>query len=440
MANEVFIVQCRNDLPDGLVQYTDVSPNTSQRNASIDPAGQTGYIDAGQVRDTDNAFHWRLEPGDQPVLTNAGNDGAINIGTAGVDGLIAWLIWHIECVDGGATAVMSVRQATACAWGIVNRVVAGQSLLIGDLTTLINARGAAVGGLNVSGAEAEVSPDLSAGDIAGTGTIGANTGKSNDELVEEVMRLVAGDTFRILATTALSTNAGGDMNWGGVDHSLTAGASFLTAPDTNTTAAQTFPRSTDFRERRRMFLSGSVRSSAQVGKLSIYKRTQDTVAGGNNGFAYEAARLPSGQVATYGGGDALRFAGAGTAAGTARGLSAVANVTGIAADSNATVTTATPHGLIIGDIVRVRGVINGAGGDVTLNVQVAVAAGTYTATTFELAGIDNAVGNSGAASVANSGTVNLSQAGADHINIPSSGVADKQFRGVMVYDSTGAIL
>jgi hypothetical protein len=268
MANEVFIVQCRNDLPDGLVQYTDVSPNTSQRNASMDPAGQTGYIDAGQIRDTDNAFHWRLEPGDQSVLTS--NTGIVTTGAA-IDGLIAWLQWNIECEGGnGSSAVMSTRQATACAWGIVNRVVAGQSLLIGDLTTLINARGAAAGGLAVSGALAEVDPSLVAGDIAGSGTIGANTGKSNGELVEEVMRLVSGDTFRILATTDLSTNNAGAMNWGGVDHSLTTSAAFLTAPNTNTTAAQTFPRSTDFRERRRMFLSGSVRSSAQVGKLSIY--------------------------------------------------------------------------------------------------------------------------------------------------------------------------
>jgi hypothetical protein len=439
MANEVFIVQCRNDLPDGLVQYTDVSPNTSQRNASIDPAGQTGYIDAGQVRDTDNAFHWRLEPGDQPPLTSAA--GAVSIGTTGVDGLIAWLMWHIECQGGGgASSMLSVRQATACAWGIINRVVAGQSLLVGDLTTLINVRGAAVGGLNVDGALPEADPALSAGDIAGTGAIGTNTGKTNEELVEEVMRLVAGDTFRILATTEVTANNGGSMNWAGVDHSLTAGAAFLTAPNTNTTAAQTFPRSTDFRERRRTFLSGSIRSSAQVGKLSIYKRTQDIVVGGNTGFGYTAARLPSGQVATYGGGDAIRFAGGGTAPGTARGLSAVAAITGIAADNNATVTTATEHGLIVGDVVRVRGVINGAGGQVTLNVQVAVAAGGFTATTFELTAVDNTVGNNGAASVANSGTVNLSQAGADHINIPSSGVADKQFRGVMVYDSTGAIL
>ena len=438
MANEVFIVQCRNDLPDGLVQYTDVSPNTSQRNASIDPPGQTGYIDAGQVRDVDNTFHWRLEPGDQTVLTNV--TGAVTSGGA-IDGLIAWLQWNIECEGGnGSSGVLSTRQATAIAWGIINRVVAGQSLLIGDLTTLINARGAPQGALTVSGALAEVAPSLPAGDIAGSGNIGTNTGKTNDQLVEEVMRLVAGDTFRLLGTTPLSTNNAGAMNWNGVDHSSTVSAAFLTAPNTNTTAAQTFPMSVDFRERRRLFLSGSIRSSAQVGKLSIYRRTQDTVVGGNNGFAYEAARLPSGQVATYGGGDALRFAGAGTAAGTARGLSAVANVSGISAANLAVVTTATEHGLIPGDIVRVRGVINGAGGDVTLNVQVAVAAGTYTATTFELTGIDNTGGNSGAASVANSGTVNLSQNGADHINIPSSGVANKQFRGIMVYDSTGAIL
>jgi len=432
MANEVFIVQCRNDLPDGLVQYTDVSPNTSQRNASIDPPGQTGYIDAGQVRDVDNTFHWRLEPGDQTVLTN--NTGAVTSGLA-VDGLTAWLQWNIECEGGNSSSgVLSTRQATSIAWGIINRVVAGQSLLIGDLTTLINARGAPQGNLRVSGALVEVAPSLPAGDIAGSGNIGTNTGKTNAELVEEVVRLVAGDTFRLLATTPLSTNAGGNMNWNGVDHSSTVSAAFLTAPNTNTTAVQNFPRSTDFRERRRLFESGSIVASSQAGKLSIYRRTQDTVLNGGTGFAYEAARLPSGQVATYGGGTTVRFTAAG-AAGTARGLSAVSEVTGISVANPAVVTTATEHGLIPGDIVRVRGVINGTNGLVALNGQFTIAAGTYTATTFELTGVTNLV-----AAIANTGMVNLSQNNANHIDIPDSGIANKQFRGIMVYGSDGAVI
>ena len=439
MANEVFIVQCRNDLPDGLVQYTDVSPNTSQRNASIDPPGQTGYIDAGQVRDTDNTFHWRLEQGDQTTLTNAGNDGAINIGTAAVDGLIAWLIWNIECNgNGGQSAVMSMRQATACAQGIINRVVAGQSLAAADLATLINARGAAINLQMVSGAQAELAPNLGA-DIAASGNngnIGTNTGKTTAELVEEVIRLVSGDVFRILENTALSTDNGGNMNWDGVDHSSTAAAAFLTAPNTNTTAAQTFPMSTDFRERRRLFQSGSIVASAQSGKLSIYRRTQDTVLNGGNGFAYEGARLPNGQVASYGGGTQVRQAGTGVAAGTARGLSAVNEITGINAGSPAVVTTASAHGLITGDIVRLRDVVNG-GGTVALNGQHTV---TWVSTTTFSIGVNNTGGAGGAASIANTGTANLSQNGANHIDIPDSGVADKQFRGIMVYASDGAVL
>jgi hypothetical protein len=318
-------------------------------------------------------------------------------------------------------------------------VVAGQSLAAADLATLINARGAAIAGQFVSGSEAELVPNLGA-DIAASGTngrIGTNTGKTTAELVEEVIRLVSGDTFRLLANTALSTNNGGNMNWDGVDHSSTASAAFLTAPNTNTTAAQTFPMSTDFRERRRLFLSGSIVSSAQAGKLSIYRRTQDTVLNGGTGFAYEGARLPNGQVASYGGGTQVRFAGTGVAAGTARGLSAVNDITGIDDQNPAVVTTASAHGLITGDIVRLRDVVNGAGGTVALNGQHTV---TWVSTTTFSIGVNNTGGANGAASVANSGTANLSQNGANHIDIPSSGIADKQFRGIMVYGSDGAVI
>ena len=40
----VYICMKRTDIPDGVLQITDLQPNVSQRNAAIDPPGQTKYI------------------------------------------------------------------------------------------------------------------------------------------------------------------------------------------------------------------------------------------------------------------------------------------------------------------------------------------------------------------------------------------------------------
>ena len=38
-----YIVMKRSDIPDGVLQITDLTPNTSLRNSIYDPAGRTGY-------------------------------------------------------------------------------------------------------------------------------------------------------------------------------------------------------------------------------------------------------------------------------------------------------------------------------------------------------------------------------------------------------------
>ena len=40
----VYICMKRTDIPNGVLQITDLQPNVSQRNGSIDPPGQTKYI------------------------------------------------------------------------------------------------------------------------------------------------------------------------------------------------------------------------------------------------------------------------------------------------------------------------------------------------------------------------------------------------------------
>tara|TARA_Y100000310_G_scaffold296048_1_gene327975 strand:+ start:15069 stop:16418 length:1350 start_codon:yes stop_codon:yes gene_type:complete len=83
-----YICLARNDIPDGTLQVLDLWPNTSQRNSSIDPPGQTRYV--RRVRDENVNF-----------------DAATGIATADrpqatMDGLSAYIMDRVE--PGGLTA------------------------------------------------------------------------------------------------------------------------------------------------------------------------------------------------------------------------------------------------------------------------------------------------------------------------------------------------
>ena len=70
----VYICMKRTDIPNGVLQITDLQPNVSQRNGSIDPPGQTKYIN-------------RLQ---NDTLVLSGNDTA-----AQYEGFAAYLIDHV---------------------------------------------------------------------------------------------------------------------------------------------------------------------------------------------------------------------------------------------------------------------------------------------------------------------------------------------------------
>ncbi len=77
-----YIIMKRSDIPAGLLQITDLQPNTSLRNPITDPAGQSGYRRAVQ--------------NETPVLNN--NGGVITFRNA-CAGLAAWFLTNIADGD-----------------------------------------------------------------------------------------------------------------------------------------------------------------------------------------------------------------------------------------------------------------------------------------------------------------------------------------------------
>jgi len=60
-----YIIMKRNDIPDGTLQVTDLEPNTSQRNLTLEPVGQTGYVNAVQ---NDTVVLYQPGGGGTPIL------------------------------------------------------------------------------------------------------------------------------------------------------------------------------------------------------------------------------------------------------------------------------------------------------------------------------------------------------------------------------------
>lgn len=135
-----YITMRRTDIPNGILQVWDLWPNDSQRNYTLDPPGQSGYV--------------RQIPLNQTVATT----GAGPILTVrDYCGLAAYLIDNVE--DSSTTA-LTAAVANAASLLIIGRVRGGLPLLLADVDAALIAAGATAGtGLtagNSTGVLAEV--------------------------------------------------------------------------------------------------------------------------------------------------------------------------------------------------------------------------------------------------------------------------------------------
>jgi len=263
-------VLARNDLADSLLQILDLKPNTSLDLPSLG-AGQTGY--------RSDYFQ------NQAVAVNAGPPITINGTTYGVR---AYILDTIEDPTGNAPT--SVADAATIANLIFAQVAAGGDLLVATLNAFVVA---------VHGAGS--SWDGSAGNSRGT--------------VQDLLRILYGDVYRMANLAAISDGAG---NF----HAANTGA-FVVTPNLVQTlnhpggrwgtekiptaaAPQTGTQDLTFRNIRRLFNTGEVHLSALTGVLS--KLTPATFTWLNPQFTYGAA----GTALTIAGG-AIPATGAGRA-------------------------------------------------------------------------------------------------------------------------------
>jgi hypothetical protein len=118
----VYICVKRTDIPNGVLQLLDLSPNTSQRNGAIDPKGQTKYLG---------------RPANDTVALSGGST------PLAYHGIAAYLLDHVE--DNVADVAITPAVANAAALGIIARLDAGSTLAAADVNARLVAAGAGAG-------------------------------------------------------------------------------------------------------------------------------------------------------------------------------------------------------------------------------------------------------------------------------------------------------
>lgn len=164
-----FIVAKSSSIQNGSVMVTDLFPNQSQANPTVDPAPQGPFY----VR----APEYGHGAGKTPLLNSA---SGISFASAG-EGLVSYLLRRVaDHNNGGGSLAITLANAIAIAAAIQARLEGGLSLSNADLTGLVLAE---VG---------------NASDFDGSGS--DSSGEAS-----EVLAILAGETYLVLAGTQIQT-------------------------------------------------------------------------------------------------------------------------------------------------------------------------------------------------------------------------------------------
>jgi hypothetical protein len=151
-----YILMVRSDIPDGTFFVGDLTPNTSQRNGSIDPPGQTLYVNrvvtgsGSGGNDVSNSLHG-LITSDQPA--GAGEPVFLHGKVLGenASGLAAYLIDNCP-LDAGTDTPMFVSEAADAADAIVALMdAAATDLTVANINAGVQALGATLAAFELTG-------------------------------------------------------------------------------------------------------------------------------------------------------------------------------------------------------------------------------------------------------------------------------------------------
>lgn len=259
MADQAYIIPLRNDLDGMAMQVTDLHPSDSQRNYIYDPPAQAGYLKysfdttGATVVNGDAFVSGSLNT--SPLAATADDDttggGADVVATTVTQfGLLAYIMDRVQ--PGGLAA------ATA------NIATPAEALSMADAILAI----AAVGGaLTLTAINAAL-----AGVVADTDLAGAGTSLSFGS-VADILRILAGDGYRLPAFTILGDHSGGVALafWAQSTRQVLVDAQDIVANGGTTFGAlgeYIVRGETGFRDIRALVLSGSIRISAGEGVLA----------------------------------------------------------------------------------------------------------------------------------------------------------------------------
>ena len=249
MATRAFVIPVRNDLDGMGAQFTDVRPNSSGRNLIYDGDGQTGYLKhsldpkgltvvSGRAYVSGSTNTVPISALAAVVTAAPGNDA--NATTVTDFGLRAYLRDRVQSGGAGGGA-FSVADSNTAANALEARLVAGDDLTLAAINVVLNAV--------VAGSELTV-----AGGSKSFGT------------VEEIIRIMSGEVYRVPLNTIITDDAGPD-----VFLTLAERTALVTAADVPAlwTAAGAFLTADDagYRNVRIVALSSDIKSSAAEGML-----------------------------------------------------------------------------------------------------------------------------------------------------------------------------
>lgn len=276
-----YICLARNDLEDNLLQALDLVPNTSLLNPIYSGPGQTGYLSFYVQND---AVAITAGP---PVVANATYYG-----------LRAYLFDNIDNQSGGGHIPITVVAANLIAADILARVAQGLSLTEAVVDGIVDTH------LNNS--------DLTGNTAAGSTSLGS---------IEELLRILSGEVYRVSSGAAFSTG-------GGTFHAAKTGA-FVTAPDIiqslglgqdnnsamyglpvipRTAVTQTGTSDVNFRSIRRIENTGELAMSLAGGSLSKLATDDFTFENPSNVYAPLTDTITCGSLAA-GTGDVIYING-----------------------------------------------------------------------------------------------------------------------------------
>ena len=167
----VYICMKRTDIPNGVLQITDLQPNVSQRNGSIDPPGQTKYINRRATGSTLAAL-------------------VANETVAEYTGLAAYLLDHVVSNGGVTTTVARANTAAATILTLCDQNVSAAINATAINAALVAAGNAAGTTINTNGSNGSVADVLKivagaeyvlpSGSLVGGLAAGANLGAFTD--------------------------------------------------------------------------------------------------------------------------------------------------------------------------------------------------------------------------------------------------------------------